>query len=80
MPRRFIHVTDPPIVLGDGESLIGQHVTGGGATYGRVLFVGRIHGMTLVEVRGHGVSIIGNRFDTVGHCPSDGTAVRVVLQ
>lgn len=37
-PATFIHVTDPPIVLRDGDSLVGQHIVMGGATYGRVLF------------------------------------------
>ena len=38
MPTHFIHITDPPLYLNSGESLIGHRFICGGATYGRVLF------------------------------------------
>ena len=33
-----IHVTDAPIMLRDGDRLVGKHIVLGGSTFGRVLF------------------------------------------
>ncbi len=57
----YIHITDSPIVLRDGEQLIGEHIIGGGSTYGRILFTSTY----LVEIVGQGVRLIGNYFQRI---------------
>lgn len=60
MRKTYIHVTDAPIILRDGDSLIDQHVIGGGSRYGRILF-----DLVLVEVAGEGVTITDNHFEVI---------------
>jgi len=57
----WIHVTDPPIRLRDGDQLIGQHIIGGGALYGRVLFTEHL----LVEACGTGILIQDCMFEPI---------------
>jgi len=56
----FIHVTDPPVCLTDGQALVGQRLVGGGALYGRVLFTEHV----LVNVVGRYVLIQDCVFET----------------